>query len=65
MQESVGDAPSFDSRPRLGQSSSGNRPFIVVWLALFIVIMGVTMVSPLLPVFAEDMGASGVSLISG
>lgn len=37
-----------------------NKPFIVVWLALFISIAGIAMVSPLLPVFAKDMGASGI-----
>ncbi len=41
---------------------AAHRPFIVVWLALFISIAGVSMVSPLMPVFAEDMGASGVWL---
>jgi DHA1 family multidrug resistance protein-like MFS transporter len=39
-----------------------NRAFVVVWLALFIAIAGVAMVSPLLPVFAQDMGASGIWL---
>jgi len=39
-----------------------NRPFIVVWLALFITMVGITMVSPLLPVFAREMGASGIWL---
>ena len=41
---------------------SNNKPFIVVWLALFISIAGIGMVSPLLPVFAQDMGASGIWL---
>jgi len=39
-----------------------NRPFVVVWLALFVAIAGVAMVSPLLPVFAKEMGASGIWL---
>ena len=46
----------------LAQFLSSNKPFIVVWLALFISIAGICMVSPLLPVFAEDMGASGIWL---
>ncbi len=37
-----------------------NRAFIVVWVALFVAIVGIAMVSPLLPVFAKDMGASGI-----
>ena len=45
---------------RLTRSLSSNRPFIVVWLAMFITVAGIGMVSPLLPVFAKDMGASGV-----
>jgi DHA1 family multidrug resistance protein-like MFS transporter len=39
---------------------STNRPFIVVWLALLISMAGIGMVSPLLPKFAEDMGATGI-----
>lgn len=35
------------------------RPFAVVWLAVLISLAGIGMVSPLLPRFAEDMGASG------
>ena len=44
----------------LARSLTSHRPFIVVWLAIFVTIAGVGMVSPLLPVFAKDMGASGV-----
>jgi len=47
---------------RLAQFLSTNKPFIVIWLALFIAIIGIAMVSPLLPVFAEEMGASGIWL---
>ena len=39
-----------------------HRPFIVVWLAVLISIAGIGMVSPLLPKFAEDMGATGTWL---
>jgi len=54
---------TFDE-PDLGPASfiSHHRPFIVVWIALFVSIAGIGMVSPLLPVFAEDMGASGIWL---
>ena len=45
---------------RLARFLSSNRPFVVVWLALFIGIAGIAMVSPLLPVFAKDMGAKGI-----
>ena len=48
--------------PRLARFLVHNKPFIVVWLALFISIAGIAMVSPLLPVFAKDMGASGIWL---
>jgi DHA1 family multidrug resistance protein-like MFS transporter len=47
---------------RLARLVAANRAFIVVWLALFIAIIGISMVSPLMPVFAEKMGASGVWL---
>ena len=62
MRESVPEDAAVGSRPRLAQFLSSNKPFIVVWLALFISIAGIGMVSPLLPVFAEDMGASGIWL---
>ena len=38
------------------------RQFAVVWLAVLISLSGIGMVSPLLPRFAEDMGASGTWL---
>ncbi len=38
------------------------RPFAVVWLSVLITLAGIGMVSPLLPRFAEDMGASGAWL---
>jgi DHA1 family multidrug resistance protein-like MFS transporter len=47
---------------RLARLITANRAFIVVWLALFIAIIGISMVSPLMPVFAEKMGASGIWL---
>ncbi len=47
---------------RLARLVAANRAFIVVWLALFIAIIGISMVSPLMPVFAEKMGASGIWL---
>ena len=39
-----------------------SRHFVVLWLATFIAVAGIGMVSPLLPVFAKDLGASGVWL---
>ena len=62
MQESGPHDIQTTSIVRLTRFFSSNRPFIVVWLALFISIVGIGMVSPLLPVFAEDMGASGIWL---
>jgi len=38
------------------------RGFAVIWLSTLIGGLGIGMVSPLLPVFAEEMGASGVWL---
>jgi len=46
----------------LARFLSTNKPLIVVWLALFVSIAGIGMVSPLLPKFAQDMGASGIWL---
>lgn len=37
-----------------------SRPFIVLFIAVFVATMGISMVSPLLPVYAEELGASGV-----
>ncbi|UCG83127.1 MAG: MFS transporter [Dehalococcoidia bacterium] len=54
--------PEVGLAPRLARFLLHNKPFIVVWLALFISIAGIAMVSPLLPVFAKDMGASGIWL---
>ncbi|MFC1944555.1 MFS transporter [Chloroflexota bacterium] len=62
MRKSVPEDAAVGSRLRLARFLSSNKPFIVVWLALFISIAGIGMVSPLLPVFAEDMGASGIWL---
>jgi MFS transporter, DHA1 family, multidrug resistance protein len=53
---------SFYDSPALGNPFLRNRPFTVVWLSLFISIMGIAMVGPLLSAFAEDMGASGIWL---
>jgi len=49
-------------KSRLIQILTANKAFIVVWLALFIAVIGIGMVSPLLPVFAEEMGAAGIWL---
>ncbi len=62
MQKSVPEDAAVGSRSRLAQFLSYHKPFIIVWLALFIIIIGIAMVSPLLPVFAEEMGASGIWL---
>ena len=47
---------------RLARFLLKNKPFIVVWLSLFVSVAGIAMVSPLLSVFAEEMGASGIWL---
>ncbi|HEX6032729.1 MAG TPA: MFS transporter [Tepidiformaceae bacterium] len=39
-----------------------SRPFIALYIAVFVATMGISMVSPLLPVYAEELGASGVWL---
>jgi len=53
---------AVSSRSGFARFLSANRPFIVVWLALFVAVIGISMVSPLMPVFAEEMGASGIWL---
>lgn len=37
-----------------------SRPFIVLYAAVLVATMGISMVSPLLPVYAEDLGATGI-----
>ncbi len=62
MQKSFLEGKTASSNSRSAFSLSINKPFLIVWLALFIATMGIGMVSPLLPVFAESMGASGIWL---
>ena len=37
-----------------------SRPFIVLYVAVFVATFGISLVSPLLPVYAENLGATGV-----
>lgn len=37
-----------------------SRPFIVLYISVFVATLGISMVSPLLPVYAEDLGATGI-----
>ena len=37
-----------------------SRPFLVLYFAVLVGTMGISMVSPLLPVFAKDLGATGI-----
>ena len=62
MSEPASTSDSGSRAARLTQFLGRNRPFVVVWLAVLISIAGIGMVSPLLPKFAEDMGASGAWL---
>ncbi len=39
-----------------------SRPFIALYTAVFVATMGISMVSPLLPVYAEQLGANGIWL---
>ncbi|MCC6960131.1 MAG: MFS transporter [Dehalococcoidia bacterium] len=39
-----------------------SRPFVALYVAVFVATLGISMVSPLLPVYAETLGASGVWL---
>ncbi len=39
-----------------------SRPFIALYIAVFVATMGISMVSPLLPVYAEELGAEGIWL---
>lgn len=37
-----------------------SRPFLTLYFAVFVATMGISMVSPLLPVYAEELGAQGI-----
>mgnify|MGYP001179939729 FL=1 len=37
-----------------------SRPFIVLYAAVFVATFGISLVSPLLPVYAENLGATGI-----
>lgn len=37
-----------------------NRPFVVLYATMFVATLGISMVSPLLPVYAEELGATGI-----
>ncbi len=52
----------MDPAVRVIRFVAGHRSFAVVWLAVLISLAGIGMVSPLLPRFAEDMGATGTWL---
>ncbi|MCK9517714.1 MAG: MFS transporter [Dehalococcoidia bacterium] len=39
-----------------------SRPFVALYVAVFVATMGISMVSPLLPVYAEQLGANGIWL---
>ena len=39
-----------------------SRPFVALFFTVFVATLGISMVSPLLPVYAEKLGASGVEL---
>ncbi|MEO8539855.1 MAG: MFS transporter [bacterium] len=39
-----------------------SRPFMALYVAVFVATLGISMVSPLLPVYAKTLGASGVWL---
>ncbi len=39
-----------------------SRPFIALFVCVFVATMGISMVSPLLPVYAKDLGATGLWL---
>ncbi|MFC2005066.1 MFS transporter [Chloroflexota bacterium] len=62
MRNSIQEDAAVSYGARLARFISTNRPFIVVWIALFIAIIGIAMVSPLLPVFAKERGARGIWL---
>lgn len=62
MSEPASTSDSGSRAANLTRFLGRNRPFVVVWLAVLISIAGIGMVSPLLPKFAEDMGASGAWL---
>ena len=34
-----------------------SRPFVALYISVFVAVMGIAMVSPLLPVYAKELGA--------
>ncbi|MFN0096547.1 MAG: MFS transporter [Dehalococcoidia bacterium] len=55
------DTRAFHRRP-LPFDTVLSRPFIALFVCVFVATMGISMVSPLLPVYARDLGASGIWL---
>lgn len=55
--QALGPADTSTAPPR---PASTRRAFTIIWLALFMATAALTMVSPLLPKFATDMGAAGI-----
>ena len=37
-----------------------SKPFVVLYLSVLVATMGISMVSPLLPVYAKELGATGI-----
>ena len=48
------------TQPEAAPASMLSRPFVVLYASAFLAAMGISMVSPLLPVYAEELGATGV-----
>lgn len=46
----------------VAEATMFTRAFLVLWVALFVGTAGIGMVSPLLPIFAEELGATGIWL---
>lgn len=55
-------SPSPGTYSQAAGRGARNKAFLAIWLSIFVGTLGIGMVSPLLPVFAKDMGASGLWL---
>ncbi|MFC1954454.1 MFS transporter, partial [Chloroflexota bacterium] len=62
MQKTLPEETVVGFGPKVIRFFTTNRSFITIWIALFIAIIGIAMVSPLMPVFAREMGATGIWL---
>ena len=54
----LSEVPLASSKPQ--GSWMRSKPFVVLYLSVLVATMGISMVSPLLPVYAKELGATGI-----